>query len=327
MKNTLKRTSWAAIVGMATAAVFAAIALAAAPSNTTPPAISGEARVGATLTVSNGTWTGSPVEYQYQWQRCSGSTCSNIAGSTQRTYVVTSADAGRSLRAVVTAINADGLSTANSAQTAVVPAVTGAPVNTSAPTIVGDEWVGATLRAEQGTWSGNPTGYAYQWLRCDGNGADCFAIVGARGSTYGVRFADVYSTLRVEVRAQNANGVTTARSAATGIILPFEPVVVTGNKAPTLRFLSLKRLGNRVYARFRVCDDSGRISVIERDSKPRTLGYVRRFAVTTRTCVTATRSWTPAPRFRTAGRFFVTLRAVDKSGRSSRFVTRSLVWR
>ena len=33
----------------------------------------------------------------------------------------------------------------------------------------------------------------------------------------------------------------------------------------------------------------------------------------------------PAPRFRTRGRFVVTLRAIDKSRSSSRFVTRSLV--
>jgi hypothetical protein len=44
-------------------------------------------------------------------------------------------------------------------------------------------------------------------------------------------------------------------------------------------------------------------------------------------CVTASRNWRPAPRFRTKGRFVVTLRAVDKSRASSRFASRSLVWR
>jgi hypothetical protein len=105
-------------------------------------------------------------------------------------------------------------------------------------------------------------------------------------------------------------------------------ITVAGNKAPTIAFLSLKRLGRRVYARFRVCDDAAKgVTVVERDSKARALAYVRRFTVTPNRCVVATRSWVPAPRFRTKGRFVVTLRAIDKSRASSRFVSRSLVRR
>jgi hypothetical protein len=111
-------------------------------------------------------------------------------------------------------------------------------------------------------------------------------------------------------------------------VQPLEPVVVPGNKAPTIKFLSLKRLGQRVYARFTVCDDGAKaVSVIERDSKAGALGYVRRYSVVPNSCTTATRSWVPASRFRTKGRLVVTLRAVDKSGASSRFVSRSLVRR
>jgi hypothetical protein len=95
-----------------------------------------------------------------------------------------------------------------------------------------------------------------------------------------------------------------------------------------LTFISLKRRGVRVYARFTVCDDSGRISVLERDSKTATLGYVRKYAVTTRSCVTATRSWVPAPRFRIkGGTLHVSLQAVDKSGKRSKILSRSLRWR
>jgi hypothetical protein len=227
----------------------------------------------------------------------------------------------------VTATNADGLSTAHTSQTAVVPAVAGAPKNTLPPVILGDAWVGQTLRAAHGQWSGDPTSFAYQWLRCDLSGGDCFAIDGATGETYGVRLADVYSTLRVDVTGKNANGVTTARSDATNMVQPLQPVVVAGNQTPKLTFLSLKRRGLRAYARFRVCDDSGRISVIERDSKSRRLPYVRKYTVYTQSCTTASRTWKPAPRFRTKGRFLVTLRAVDKSGQSSRFTSRWLRWK
>lgn len=312
------------------AAALASVALAAqtsAPGNTAAPAVTGTAKVGQTLTVSNGTWSGSPTSYAYQWQRCtSSSSCADITGATNQTYKVVSADAGRTLRAVVTAKNADGASTANSNQTSVV-AASGGPTNTARPSITGDAFVGNELTADNGSWNGSPSSFGYQWLRCDTNGAFCFRVAGATGRTYGVRFADVYSTLRVAVTAKNAEGSTTVRSRPTGMVEPVQPVVVPGNKAPTVRFISLKRRGVRVYARFTVCDDAARrVSTIERDSKRGVLSYVRKYSVVPSRCVTATRSWVPASRFRTRGRLIVTLRAVDKSGASSRFVHRSLLY-
>src|SRR5207244_3088045 len=138
----------------------------------------------------------------YQWQRCTSSTsCTDIASANAQSYKAVAGDAGRTLRAVVTAANADGKSTANSNQTDVV-AASGAPQNSARPTILGDAFVGETLTATNGSWTGNPTGYTYQWLRCDANGAFCFAVPGATGKTYGVQFADVYSTLRARVTAK-----------------------------------------------------------------------------------------------------------------------------
>jgi hypothetical protein len=298
----------------------------AAPANTTPPLVSGTPKVGQTLTVSNGAWTGAPTGYDYQWQRCTSSTsCTDIAAATSQSYKAVVADAGRTLRAVVTASNADGKSTANSNQTDVV-AAGGAPQNTARPTILGNALVGETLTATNGSWTSGPTTFAYQWLRCDANGAFCFAVPGATGKTYGVQFADVYSTLRARVTAKNADGSSAARSAATDLVQPIQPTTTPGNKAPRIKFLSLRRLGLRVYARFTVCDDGAKaISVIERDSKRGTLAYVRKYSVVPHSCTTATRSWVPAARFRTRGMFVVTLRAVDKSGASSRFASRELV--
>jgi hypothetical protein len=306
-----------------------ASAFAAAPGNTANPTITGNAKVGETMSVSNGTWTGSPTSYTYRWQRCTSSTsCTNIAGGTTQTYVVRSADAGDTLRAVVTASNADGSSTANSNMTATVAAGAGAPANTVRPSVTGDAIVGGTLDANNGTWTNAPTTFTYQWLQCDQFGSACVPVAGATGSSYGIRFADVEGTLRVDVTAKNATGSATRRSTPSDVVQPIPAQSTPGNKAPSITFLSLKRLGARVYARFRVCDDAAKaVEVVERDSKPGTLAYVRRFSVVPNTCTTATRSWLPASRFRTAGRFVVTLRAVDKSGASSHFATRSLVKR
>jgi hypothetical protein len=308
--------------------ILAATASAAAPVNTAAPTISGTAKVGATLTVSNGTWSNSPTSYTYQWQRCSSTTsCTDIANAVGQSYVVRQADGGNRLRAQVDAINADGKATANSDLTSVV-AATGVPVNTARPSITGDAIVGSTLTAENGTWTNSPTSFGYRWLQCDHFGSSCVFIPGATGKTYNVRFDDVSGTLRVDVTAKNASGSTTRRSAPSDVVNPLPVVTTPGNKAPTITFLSLKRLGLRVYARFRVCDDAAKgVTVIERDSKARVLAYGRKFSVVPNSCVVATRSWKPAPRFRTKGRFVVTLRAVDKSGASSRFVSRSLVKR
>jgi hypothetical protein len=84
-----------------------------APRNTQRPVLSGNAQVGQTLTVSNGTWTGGVRSFTYQWQRCdeNGNNCVNVAGATAPSYGVRSEDSGKTLRAEVTAHNAAGQTT------------------------------------------------------------------------------------------------------------------------------------------------------------------------------------------------------------------------
>src|SRR5262249_2437016 len=41
-----------------------------APSNSTAPVIMGTAQQGQTLSVSNGSWTGSPTSFAYAWKDC-----------------------------------------------------------------------------------------------------------------------------------------------------------------------------------------------------------------------------------------------------------------
>ena len=78
----------------------------AAVAARTPPQLTGLARVGHLLHVSNGTWTAAPSGYRYSWRRCGYGTgrCANIAGATSATYRVRGHDLGSRLRAVVTAI-------------------------------------------------------------------------------------------------------------------------------------------------------------------------------------------------------------------------------
>ncbi len=173
------------------AGVVAASALAAAPQNTTQPTIDGKVMVGQTLTANNGAWSGSPTSFTYQWQRCDqdGTSCGKIDGQKSKTYKLTDADVGNTVRVTVTAKNSDGSTDADSKPSDVISG-NAAPRSTSKPTISGKAQVGETLTADPGKWAEGPSSFAFQWQSCDKNGSDCKDISGATGKTYGVRAAD-----------------------------------------------------------------------------------------------------------------------------------------
>jgi hypothetical protein len=91
---------------------------AAAPTNTTLPAISGVAQEGSVVTAFEGVWTAAPT-FGFQWQEFISAVWTNIAGATAKTLTVPGGSTiGRPLRVVVTGTNAAGSATANSVQTA-----------------------------------------------------------------------------------------------------------------------------------------------------------------------------------------------------------------
>jgi hypothetical protein len=92
------------------------------PVAVSSPSIAGEARAGAQLTASSGSWRNRPTGYAYRWSRCdpSGAQCVRLPGPSLATYAVTSADVGTTLRVTVTARNGAGSKKAISPPTAVV---------------------------------------------------------------------------------------------------------------------------------------------------------------------------------------------------------------
>jgi hypothetical protein len=330
MRTSLQARALAPALGVLVAllAVGGAQAMGtAAPVNTVTPAISGTPTVGQTLTTGDGTWSNTPTSFAYQWLRCNaaGNSCVTVANGTQKPYTLVGADAGHTMRARVTATNADGSNSVQSDQTATVAAVTpsGTPKNTASPTISGTPKVGQQLSADPGSWSANPTSFTYQWQRCDADVAACSNVVGATSKAYGLQTGDLGYRLRVVVTARNAKGSGTATSAITSVVAP---AVTITNHRPTLTILAIQFVGSTVYARFRICDDSLKnLTIIETDSRPGKLSYTRRFATLAppRPCGVYARHWLPVARFRGPGRYTVTLRAADKSGLISPFARRT----
>ncbi len=193
-------------------------AAGAAPVNTGTPTISGAAQDGQTLTVSNGSWDGSPTSYTYAWSRCDDKgSCSVITGATSATYKATKDDVGDTLHLTVTATNAGGSGHATAAPSATVSSGD-APTPTTAPNISGTLQVGSTLTTSEGTWNGAPTSYTLVWSRCDAHGDSCAAIDGATSVTHTLMQAAAGRTLRVSVVATNDNGSTQFTSTPTAAV-------------------------------------------------------------------------------------------------------------
>jgi serine protease len=138
--------------------------------------VSGTARVGRRVTAVATT----PLEsshLRYQWLR-NGTA---IKAATGRTYRLTTSDykAAVSVRVQATA-------SARSVQrtSAAVSVAAGTFVRHNTPKVRGTMRVGRTLSVYRGSWSPQPTGYRYQWLR-DGK-----PIPQATGSTYRLTASD-----------------------------------------------------------------------------------------------------------------------------------------
>ena len=188
------------------------------PGAQTQPAVSGRAAVGEPLSATTGSWSWNPAVFRYRWQRCTaaGDGCAPIAGATEATYLLVAADGGHRLIVSVSAANIAGVGTAASEPSSVVVAK---PALSRPPSITGLAKLGHRLAAGKGVWTGHPTTYRFQWLRCNSNARTCRAIRAATRSSYRLTRHDLGHRVRLRVTAANAAGSSAATSSASSIVI------------------------------------------------------------------------------------------------------------
>ncbi len=165
--------------------------------NNTPPSISGQEVVGATLTAAVGSWTPTPTSYSYVWERGLGnpnstsSTYTAIPGATSNAYQLTSADQNFSITVRVTPVKVGYTDSATTVD-ATDPIGAG-ELTAPSPTISGSASVGSVLTAATSGWGPGTVSFTYAWLS---GGTD---IPGATNRTYTVGPGDLGSQLSVRV--------------------------------------------------------------------------------------------------------------------------------
>lgn len=174
----------------------------AAPTNSAVPAVSGTATVTNALSTTNGTWSDADsdtLSYTYQWYRAddnSGTNASSISGATGSSYTLTTADAHKYVRVVVTANDGNSHTpTANSAWTQVSNT---APSLTSPGTVVTytDTHVADTFSNQTGTLSATDGDGDTKTYGISGGTTGGSTVISS--VTYDVSKAGSYGTLYVK---------------------------------------------------------------------------------------------------------------------------------
>lgn len=197
---------------------------------TTLPSVKGQPFVGKPLSAEPGTWNAAKPTFTYQWLVDGRA----VPGATGTTYTPSGADEGKTVAVRVGASVAKGMDpgTATSESTALVAPDPTTVSNRTAPKVSGTPRVGETLSSTEGTWTNEPTSFAYQWL------AGGVAITGATRPTYELERSTAGKVVTVRVTASKA-GLTSGTATsdpvgpiASGPITNTTLPVVTGTAAP-----------------------------------------------------------------------------------------------
>lgn len=200
---------------------------APAPALVAAAAITGTLTLGQTLTLPDGSWTGSPTGFLRQWLRDG----LPIPGATASTYVLAALDVGQEIAGEVVALNASGPSLPSRV---VAGRCRQVPVNTVRPTASAIPLVGQLVTVKPGLWNAFPeAAFTFQWRRGASN------IAGATGASYLLDPADVGETITCRVTATNSAGNATADTngigpVAAALVAPLNTALPAISGTPTV---------------------------------------------------------------------------------------------
>jgi hypothetical protein len=192
-----------------------------APTNTVAPALTGGLAAGTMLSLSTGTWTGSPTSWQHAWARCdrNGNACVPIPPDSQSWgHGLLVEDIGHTLKATVTVGSTLGTRSASvlsgivtapaPGPIAAAPGLLGAPTFTITRPVAG----GLVVTATPGSWGGHPSGTcAFRW-ESSTDSTHWVPIAGAVTAQLTLVAPMLGSYVRVVVTATDSAGSATATS-------------------------------------------------------------------------------------------------------------------
>ena len=169
----------------------------------------GKAPLKTTFTIEASQPEGHPLSYTINFGDGTTEQTGSVPGSGSLTLEHTYTKAGVE-HAAISVFDEDGDVAETGVTVTVTAANSGIPVNELAPSISGNGVEGETLTESHGLWSGAPTSYQLQWLRCGIHGTGCKPITGSTASTYLLTAADLGHTIEVREIARNETGPSAA---------------------------------------------------------------------------------------------------------------------
>jgi hypothetical protein len=209
-----------------------AVAAFAAPTDRTPPEVSGNAKLGGRIFCETGTWS-EVGKFRFTWYR-GGEVIEGENKVEQPGYSLTLADENHEIWCVVTAIGEGQEVEAESANSECFGPKCGskeppgeAPLPAEPyPLVSGKGEVGARLECSSGAWTGHPTPtLTYSWWR------EGHEIAGQTGTSYTVTSEDEGYSLSCRVTAENSFGKAFKES-SNAVSVPGAPPKLVAGKSP-----------------------------------------------------------------------------------------------
>lgn len=162
---------------------------------------------------SEGEWSNSPTEFQYQWWRNN----LPVSGATTNSFQLSLTDAGKLFYCGVRAMNVAGISEPVYSNSVMIDQIA---ASYAPPEIFGANTVGYTLTCTQGQWTYNPTSFHFEWYR------DGIVVPSSDTQKFMITYDNFGESLTCLVTATNPQGTSAPASSLPYVVCT--PAVLDG---------------------------------------------------------------------------------------------------